>query len=551
MSRTGGQLVVDVLRAQGIDRVFGVPGESYLAVLDALVDVKTPVFVGARQEGAASFMADADGKMTGRPGVAMVTRGPGATNAAAGVHVAAQDSTPLLLLVGLIGRGDTDREAFQEFDLGAVFGSMAKKVMTITDAARVPELLTQAFRTAMSGRPGPVVVGLPEDMLRDSAKVAVPPFAKPVQGGMSASDANQIAAMLDGAKTPFVIVGGETWTEAARQDLAGFAKTWDLPIGASFRAQDRLPTDHPNHVGHVGLSIDPALADRVRQADLLLVLGARLGDCTTSGYSLIAPGVPPQKIIHIHPSAEEPGRVYTPVQAYCAGMEAALAALADTKPATTAPTWSGQTRAARDAYLAWSTPQRQPHEIDLGLVMGQLSDAMGPTGIVTNGAGNYAVWLHRYFRYQGWRSQLAPTSGTMGYGLPAAIAAKLRHPDRPVVCWAGDGCFQMVSQELATARQYGAAIVTIVVNNGSYGTIRMHQERKYPSRVSGTDMINPDFAALAGAYGMPGTRLTKTGQFASALEQALSSDVGAVIELVTEPDQILPTRRLSSFSNPD
>ncbi|MHA3915217.1 thiamine pyrophosphate-binding protein [Halovulum sp. GXIMD14793] len=544
--RTGGELVVDVLRAQGVERVFGVPGESYLAVLDALCDVDAPVFVGARHEGAAAFMADADGKMTGRPGVVMVTRGPGVTNAAAGVHVAAQDSTPMLVLVGLIGRGDTDREAFQEIDLGAVFGTMAKRVITITDAGRIPELLTQAYRTAMSGRPGPVVVGLPEDMLRDTADTKVPPRAEPVSGGMNSAQAVEVADLLRTAQAPFVIVGGEGWTEAARHDLARFAENWNLPVGASFRAQDRLPADHPNHAGHVGLSIDPSLAGRVRQADVLLVLGARLGDCTTTGYTLLNPGVPEQKIIHIHPSAEEPGRVFAPTLAYCAGMEAALAALCETTPPSQ-PVWSDHTQAARQAFLDWSTPQPQEHTLDLGLVMAHLNDVLPPEAILTNGAGNYAVWLHRYYRYRGWRSQLAPTSGSMGYGLPAAIAAKLRHPDRPVICMAGDGCFQMVSQELATARQYGAGIITIVVNNGTYGTIRMHQERDYPTRVSGTDMTNPDFTALAHAYGFAAQRVTQTKDFAQAFDQMLTNAEGGLIELVTQPEQILPTRKLSEL----
>lgn len=545
--KTGGQLVVDVLRTQGVDRIFGVPGESFLAVLDALVDVPSPEFIGAKHEGAASFMADADGKMTGRCGVAMVTRGPGATNASAGVHVAAQDSTPMLLLVGLIGRSDTEREAFQEIDLKAVFGSMAKFVCTIDNAARIPELLTQAMRTAMSGRPGPVVVGLPEDMLRDHVQSAqIPARSKPVQGGMSFADASEITTLLANSKRPFVIAGGETWSDAARHNLARFVENWSLPVGASFRCQDRLPATHPSNAGHVGLSIDPALAKQIREADVLLVLGARLGDCTTTGYSLIDAPVPNQELIHVHPSAEELGRVYAPELAFCAGMEAALAALAEIN-APEAPVWKEATDTAHQAFLDWSSPVESDAELNLSQVMAHLSDTVPDNAILTNGAGNYAIWLHRFYRYRGYRTQLAPTSGSMGYGLPAAIAAKLRHPDRPAICLAGDGCFQMVSQELATAKQYGADIMVLVINNGTYGTIRMHQERNYPARISGTDMQNPDFVALAKAYGFEGKRVSETKEFAPAFNSLLASGKPSLIEIVTNPETISPTATISKL----
>ena len=544
--KTGGELVVEVLRSQGVDRIFGVPGESFLAVLDALVDVPAPEFIGAKHEGAAAFMADADGKLTGRPGVAMVTRGPGATNAAAGVHVAQQDSTPMLLLVGLIGRGDTEREAFQEFDLKAVFGSMAKFVCTINDAARIPELLTQAMRTAMSGRPGPVVVGLPEDMLRDRVEAAVPTFADPVQGGLSASDAAAISDMLAEAKRPLIIAGGETWTDAARTNLARFAESWGVPVGSSFRAQDRLSNTHPNYAGHIGLSIDPALAKRVQNADLLLVLGARLGDCTTSGYTLIDAPMPKQKIIHIHPSAEEPGRVYAPALAYSSGMDAALAGLAAIK-APTQVNWQGTAATAHQEFLDWSIPDDGATPLNLSHVIGHLSNTLPDDAVLTNGAGNYAIWLHRFYRYRGYRTQLAPTSGSMGYGLPAAIAAKLRHPDRPVICLAGDGCFQMVSQELATAKQYGANIIVLVINNGTYGTIRMHQERSYPARISGTDMHNPDFVALANAYGFAAARVTATDQFGPVFDEMLAAGGPALIELVTDAEAITPSTTITKL----
>ena len=547
-ARSGGRLVVDVLRVQGVERLYGVPGESFLEVLDALVDEPAMRFVATRHEGAAAMMADADGKMTGRPGVAIVTRGPGATNASAGVHVAAQDSTPLLLLIGLIGRGDRGREAFQEFDLASTFAD-AKLALTIDAADRVPEVLTRAIRTAMSGRPGPVVVGLPEDVLREVAAAAVPARAESVRPAPRPADVEHLGAMLAAAERPLVIAGGETWTAGARADLVRFAEAHGVPVATSFRAQDRFPNDHPLHAGHVGLGIDPALRERVRASDCLLVAGARLGDATTDGYALLDVPVPGVPLVHAHPDACEIGRVHAPTLGIAAGMPELCAALADIPPSERLRRdWA---EGAHRDYVARSTPAPDGDasgRIRLDAAVAHVSGAIGPDGIVTNGAGNYAIWVHRFTRYGGsraggseaWRTQLAPTSGSMGYGLPAAIAAKLRHPARDVVAWAGDGCFQMTCQELGTAAQEGAVPLVIVCDNGQYGTIRMHQEGRHPGRVSGTALRNPDFAALARAYGLDAAAPATIGEFAAAFDALRSA--GGLIHLCLDPGEIAPGR---------
>lgn len=549
MQRTGGQLITDVLVQQGVDRIFGVPGESFLAVLDALVDTPQIEFVATKHEGAASFMADADGKLTGQPGIVLVTRGPGASNAYAGVHVAYQDSTPLIMLVGLIGRGDVEREAFQEFDLKAIFGTQTKWTAVIDDAARIPELLTRAFQVAMSGRPGPVVLGLPEDMLRDVVEVGkLPERVTPIQASPASEQLAGLAAILGEAKSPLIIAGGETWDEAACRDLAEFAANWDLPVACSFRSQDRLSALHPCYVGDAGLGINPALAKRIRDADTLIVLGARLGDCTTSGYTLLDVPVPKQKLVHVHPDTAEIGRVYAPELGICSGMKQMLSALRMLSPSGDTPVWSAWREAARKDYLAWSTPNPTSHgAVNLAAVMETLNEQLPEDAILTNGAGNYTVWLHRFYRHRRFRTQVAPTSGTMGYGLPAAIAASLRHPDRLSICFAGDGCFQMTLQELATAQQFGARVIVLLCNNGMYGTIRMHQEKNYPNRVSGTNIVNPDFVALAKAYGLEVARVEATEQFAKAFETVVASGKSGVIEVITDPEDLTPRFSLSEI----
>lgn len=549
MQCTGGQLIANVLVQQGVDRIFGVPGESFLAVLDALVDTPQIEFVATKHEGAASFMADADGKLTGRPGIVLVTRGPGASNAYAGVHVAYQDSTPLIMMVGLIGRGDEEREAFQEFDLKAIFGTQTKWTAVIDDAARIPELLTRAFQVATSGRPGPVVIGLPEDMLRDVVDIhKLPAKVTPVQGSPAEKQVSEIAKLLSGAKSPLIIAGGETWDQQACHDLAEFSQAWNLPVTCSFRSQDRLSALHSSYIGDAGLGINPALAKRIRDADILLVLGARLGDCTTSGYTLLDVPVARQKVVHVHPDANEIGRVYAPELGVCSGMKQALAALVELQAPEEAEAWADWTQAAREDYLSWSRPNESAHgPVNLAAVIEYLNENLPEDAILTNGAGNYTVWVHRFYKHRRYRTQVAPTSGTMGYGLPAAIAASLRHPDRLSICFAGDGCFQMTLQELATAQQFGARVIVILCNNSMYGTIRMHQEKSYPGRVSGTDIINPDFGKLVDAYGISTAKVDRTDQFAAAFDAVVASGKSGVIEVITDPEDLTPRFSLSEL----
>ncbi len=542
-SRHGGQILVDQLKIQGVERVFCVPGESYLAALDGLYDSGIDVVVG-RQEGGVAMMAEAHGKLTGRPGIAFVTRGPGATNASAGVHIALQDSTPMILFIGQVDRGAVDREAFQEVDYRKMFAPLAKWVAEIGTTERIPEYLSQAFHVAQAGRPGPVVLALPEDAL--SAMAAVPD-ARPANVAVpraAEEDIAEVQAALGEAKRPFVLVGGGGWGAQASADLASVAERFALPVGASFRCQDYLDNRHPNYVGDVGIGINPKLAARVKAADLLLVLGARLGEMTSGGYSLFDIPSPRQKLLHVYPDPEELGRVYRPDIAINAAPAALLARLTQANAPAATP-WAAETEAARADYEAWTLPEETPGDAKLELIIEHLRETLPPEAIITNGAGNYTAWVHRYYRYRGYKTQLAPTSGSMGYGLPAAIAAKLAAPDRPVVAFAGDGCFLMNGQELATAVQYRLAIIVIVVNNGMYGTIRMHQERHYPGRVSGTAMVNPDFAAWARAYGGHGETVTRTEDFPGALERALTAGTPAVIEIKQDPEALSPRLRLS------
>ncbi|WP_112323434.1 thiamine pyrophosphate-binding protein [Oceanibium sediminis] len=543
-SRHGGQILVDALSLQGVERVFCIPGESYLAALDGLYDSGIDTIV-ARQEGGAAMMAEADGKLTGRPGVAFVTRGPGATNASAGVHVAFQDSTPMILFVGQVASDQRDREAFQEVDYRAMFGPLAKWVAEVDRLDRLPEYVSHAFHVAQSGRPGPVVLALPEDMLSARAEVAdVPPAVLP-SGAAAESDIAAILSRLESAERPFVIVGGGRWSPDAAQALGDFAAALDLPVGASFRCQDFLDNRHPNYVGDVGIGINPALAARVREADVILCLGARLGEMTTSGYTLLDIPVPRQALLHVYPDTSELGRVYRPTLSVCANPGVVIRQLAE---AATPKPAAGTARAeARRDYESWQTPVETPGRLKMENVITHLNEVLPDDAILTNGAGNYAAWLHRYYRYRNWRTQLAPTSGSMGYGLPAAVAAKLRYPGREVICLAGDGCFQMVMQEFGTACQYGANVIVLISNNGMYGTIRMHQQRTYPGRPSGTAMVNPDFAMLARSYGAFGATVESDEAFAGALAAARAAGTPAILDLKVDPMALSPKLTLETI----
>ena len=545
LPRTGGRILVDALQINGVDTVYCVPGESYLPVLDALHDVPGIRTYVARHEGAAANMADAYGKLTGRPGICFVTRGPGATHASVGVHTASQDSTPMILFIGQVDTGFAEREAFQEVDYRRMFGGMAKWVTEIQDLTRIPEVLARAFSVATSGRPGPVVVALPEDVLFASGVVQDAPPSRTAQSAPTASDMDAFRALLAQARRPLMVIGGTGWDPQACEDLQAFARACDIPVAAAFRRQDLFDNCAPNYVGQIGLGISPKLAQCVREADLVIAVGTRLSEVTSGGYTLVQSPVPHQTLVHVHADANELGRVYQatlPINSGMRNFAQALAAL----PALDVQ-WQSWTRTAREAYMAHSTatvPEIVPNGVDLSQVVAHLSEVLPADSIISNGAGNYTVWVHRFYRYRQSATELAPTSGAMGYGLPAAIAAKLQHPEREVVCFAGDGCFMMYPQELATAMQYGAAMIVIVVNNGMLGTIRMHQEREYPGRISGTDLRNPDFVALARSFGAYGETVERSEDFPAAFARARAAGVAAVLELRTDPRQITPTARL-------
>jgi acetolactate synthase I/II/III large subunit len=545
--RSGGQILVDALKRHGVDLAFCVPGESFLAVLDALYDARDTIrLISCRQEGGAGNMAEAYGKLTGRPGICFVTRGPGATNASIAVHTAMQDSTPMILFIGQVARNQIEREAFQEVDFRRMFGPLAKWVAQVDQAERIPELVGQAFHRAVNGRPGPVVLALPEDMLTERAAARdVGPF-RPAHAHPGADDMARLGEMLAAARRPFAIVGGGGWHAQAVADLRAFAEAWQLPVGAAFRRQDLFDNSHPNYAGDVGIGINPKLAERIQGSDLLLAIGPRLGEMTTGGYTLIDLPLPKQALVHIHAGAEELGRVYQANLPINAGMPAFAAAARALTPPTALP-WAAWTAAAHADYLANSEPVTVPGALQIGEIMGWLRDRLPPEAIITNGAGNYTAWPNRFYRYRRYRTQLGPTSGAMGYGLPAAVAAKAVHPERIVVCFAGDGCFLMNGQELATALQYDLPIIVLVINNGMYGTIRMHQEREYPGRISGTDLANPDFAALARAYGAFGETVATTAEFAPAFERALGCGKPALLELKLDPEALTPRTTLSEF----
>jgi acetolactate synthase-1/2/3 large subunit len=542
VNRHGGKVLVDQLVVHGADTVFSVPGESFLAVLDGLYESPLQL-ITCRHEGGAANMADAYGKLTGRPGIAIVTRGPGATQASVGVHTAFQDSTPLILLVGQVASDQVEREAFQEIDFRRMFGPMAKWVAQIDRTDRIPEYVARAFSTACAGRPGPVVLALPEDMLSAEADVRDGLPFQIVQPHPGAEQIERLRGMLEGAKRPFVLIGGAGWTKRTSEDLRTFLEANELPAGAAFRRQDAIDNDSPSYVGDVGIGVNPKLAARVRDADVLLVVGPRLGEMTTSGYTLVEPPVPAQTLVHVHPGAEELGRVYRPELPILSGMEQFAAAVCDLR---VTPAWGDETWAARADYEAWQQPGAMPGALDLGACIVALR-ARVPDAIVTNGAGNFSAWAHRFWRWHEYATQLAPTSGAMGYGVPAAVAAKVVAPERTVICFAGDGDFLMSGQELATAMQYELPIIVLVVNNGMYGTIRMHQERHYPGRVVGTELANPDFAAYARAFGAHGETVTQTSEFAAALERALAAGTSALIELQIDPDAINPRTTLSAI----
>ncbi len=547
--RTGGQILVRQLIAHGVKQLFCVPGESYLAVLDALHDADIAVTV-CRQEGGAAMMAEAQGKLTGRPGICFVTRGPGATNAAAGVHIAHQDSTPMILFVGQVARGAKGREAFQELDYRAVFGTMAKWVVDIDDPARLPELVSRAFHVATSGRPGPVVVALPEDMLTDVATVpdALPCQVTETHPGDAALQA--LRERLQAAERPVVILGGSRWSEQAVRDVTTFAKAWQLPVYCSFRRQMLFPATHANYAGDLGLGVNPKLLARIRTSDLVLVLGGRLSEIPSQGYELFAIPNPAQPLVHVHADADELGRLYRPTLAIHATPQAMAAALAGLQP-TAAPRWSAHTQAARAEYLAWSDPApiRIPGNLQMGQVMQHLHEVLPADTILCNGAGNFATWVHRFWPFTHYASQLAPTSGSMGYGLPAGVGAKRLWPAREVVVFAGDGDFLMHGQEFATAMQYGLPLTVILLDNAMYGTIRMHQEREYPGRISGTQLKNPDFKAYAQAFGGHGERVERTADFAPALARARASGLPSVLHCLIDPEAITPTGTLQGIRN--
>ncbi|TFZ00539.1 thiamine pyrophosphate-binding protein [Ramlibacter henchirensis] len=543
-----GHLIVECLVAQGVTHAFGVPGESYLAVLDGFHAFRDRIqFVINRQEGGAAFMAEAAGKLTGRPGVCFVTRGPGATNASIGVHTAFQDSTPMVLFVGDVASDQRDREAFQEVEYTSFFGpstkGMAKRVERIDSPDRIPEYIARAFATAMNGRPGPVVLVLPEDMLVQTTTAAPLPRVEPAEAWADPGSLRKLREILLAAQKPLVIAGGGGWTPQAAQALQRFAENWKLPVGNAFRFQDTFDNHHPLYAGDVGIGVSPKLAARIRESDLVLAIGPRLGEMTTSGYTLLQPPRSKQKLVHIHASAEELNRVYQADLAINATMNAAARSL----EVLTAPTelpWQAWTEAVHADYEANLVPQKLPGDIDMPAIVALLQKHLPADTVLTNGAGNFASWVHRFFRHhglaKGFKTQAAPTSGAMGYGVPAGIAANLL-TGRTAFTIAGDGDFLMNGQELATAAQFGGKSIVVLLNNGMYGTIRMHQEREYPGNVHGTHLANPDFAALARAYGYAGVRITKTAQFEPELLAALERKQGTLIEVMLDPE-VLTTR---------
>jgi acetolactate synthase-1/2/3 large subunit len=541
-TRHGGKLLADQLAVHGTDVAFCVPGESYIELLDGLYD--SPIrLVTCRHEASAANMAEAYGKLTGRPGVCMVTRGPGATQASVGVHTAFQDSTPLILLVGQVAANHEEREAFQEIDYRRMFAPLAKWVAQIEQVDRIPELLARAYATACAGRPGPVVLALPEDMLAaESGAPDAPPF-RVIQPSPDAGDIAALRDLLARAERPCALIGGGGWTPVASAQLRTFLEANELPAVAAFRRQDALDNDSPSYVGELGIGINPALGQRVRDADLLLAVGPRLGEMTTARYTLLDVPRPRQTLVHVHPGSEELGRVYQADLPILSGMEAFAAAVRELR---VAPRWGDWAATARSDYEAWQLHDAMPGTLDLGECIAHLR-ARVPDAVVCNGAGNHTAWIHRFWRFHDYPSQLAPTSGAMGYGLPAALTAKALLPERAVVCFTGDGDFLMSGQELATAVQYELPVIVLVVDNGMYGTIRMHQELQFPGRVVGTDLVNPDFGAYARAFGAHGETVERTEDFPAALERALGSGLPSLVSLRVDPEAITHRTTLSAI----
>ncbi len=545
LTRTGGQVLVDQLEVHGVEVAFCVPGESYLAALDAFHDARIRL-ITCRHEAAAANMAEACGKLTGRPGVCLVTRGPGATHASIGVHIASQDSTPMILLVGQVPRAFLGRDAFQEIDYERTFAGLAKWVHQAEDAARLPELVARAFSVATAGRPGPVVLALPEDVLTDETDAADARPADAPRPRPSPGDLARLRDLLGAAERPIVIVGEGGWSPAAGDGVLAFCEASRLPVAASFRCQDYVDNRSPVYAGHLTLGMDPKLARRVQAADLVVAIGGRLGDITTRGYTLLAVPRPAQTLVHVHPDPDEIGRVYEADLAIVAGPAEAAAALRELEPVED-PRWRRWTEDARADYLAYLEHRELPGELDLGEVIAFLRRRLAGEAILTCGAGNFAAWANQHYEFTRYGTQLAPRAGAMGYGLPAALAAKALHPDRTVVCLAGDGDFMMSAAELATAVQHDLRVVVLVVNNGMYGTIRMHQERSYPGRVVGTDLVNPDFAAFARSFGCHGETVERAVEFEGAFERALAAGAPAVLDLRVDPEAIHPRFTLSEL----
>ena len=545
MTRTGAQVLVDQLVVHGVETAFCIPGESYIAVLDALHDAPIRLVV-ARHEAGAANMADAYGKLTGRPGICFVTRAPGATHAAVGVHAAYQDSTPLILFVGQVPRGHRGREAFQELDYGRMFGQMAKWVVEVEEAAAFPKVAARALHVATSGRPGPVVVALPEDVLSETSDVADAARYHPARPTPAPEDADRVRDLLAEAEKPLVVVGGGGWTAEAAVDLQAWAETSGLPVATSFRRQDYVDNTSPSYAGVLTIGHDPALASRLRECDLLLALGTRLGEIATRGYTTLEPPRTPQTLVHVHADPNELGRVYEPDLPIVSGSPEFLAGMRALEPLN-GSRWADWTAAAHAGFQDWLCHRPRARGVDLADVLAHLRERLPPDAIVTNGAGNFTVWVHRFYTFRRYRTQLSPCSGAMGYGVPAAVAAKVVHPERIVVCVAGDGDFLMSGHELAAAVQERAPIVVLLVNNGMYGTIRMHQERQFPGRVIGTDLVNPDFVGLAEAYGAHAELVERTEDFADAFERALRAGRAAVLELRVDPKLITPRATLSAI----
>ncbi len=543
-SRTGGELIADALIANGATTLFGVPGESFLALLDAIHNRADQLrFISCRQEGGAAFAADAYAKLTGMPGVCVVTRGPGACNASIGVHTAFQDSTPMVVLIGQVARNHREREAFQEVEFRQMFAPLAKWVTEVESAERLPEHLSHAFHLAQSGRPGPVVLALPEDVLVETAQVDDLHAAHRAVASAAEADVEAVRAALDGARRPLCILGGPGWNAAAKSAFEDFARRNALPVVTSLRCQDYFDNHNSAYAGDLGIAAHPEIVARVHAADVLMVLGARLGDMTTQGYTAPVPPRSEQKLLHIYPDGVELGRVYYPDLPVVSDIATFALALSrqDLAGSAERASWMAEARAQYEALLV---AKPQPGALNMGVVMSELSARLDGTAIVTNGAGNYSAWVHKYFQFREYRTQLAPTSGAMGYGVPAALAAKIAAPHRTVVCFAGDGCFQMNGQELATIAQHGLDPLILVINNGTYGTIRMHQEREYPGHVYATDLHNPDFAALARSYGLHGETIDRTEDVAEALDRALNAGRGALVECRVDPEGISPRATL-------